>query len=235
MQQQMFQQNVIHQQKSDETFINQTSTNQTSTEQERMRQMFQRVPQKVQDRLSRSTIGIAGLGGLGSNIAMMLARSGIPRLILVDFDVVEASNLNRQQYFFDQIGKDKTEALKENLLTINPWLSIETRCEKITEDNCRQLFANCDIVCEALDDADCKAILINGILEAYPDKKVVGASGMAGVGDANEIRTERKMKNLYICGDGKSDFQEVEGMLATRVGICAAHQAHMVIRILEEE
>lgn len=198
-------------------------------------QMFQRVPEKVFKRLAKSQIGIAGLGGLGSNIAVMLARTGTPHLLLIDYDEVEPSNLNRQQYEISQIGQAKTEALKENLLKINPWLTIETKKIKITEKNSLELFEGCQIVCEAMDDAEAKAALINGILQNSQQIKLVAASGMAGYGDSNEIKTRRKMSRLYVCGDEKSDYQQIEGMMAPRVQLCAAHQANMVIRILMGE
>lgn len=195
-------------------------------------QMFERVPKEVQKKLAKSRIGIAGLGGLGSNIACMLARTGVPEILLIDFDRVEASNLNRQQYTLDQIGMLKTEALKENLLKINPWLTIQTVNQKITEENSGGLFKDCDIVCEAFDRAEAKAALINGIFMETSGIKIVSASGMAGYGDSNEIQTKRKLSRLYVCGDEKSDYQQVEGMMAPRVQMCAAHQANMVIRLL---
>lgn len=197
-------------------------------------QMFERVPEEVQKKLGESRVGIAGLGGLGSNIACMLARTGVPELLLIDFDCVEASNLNRQQYTMDQIGMLKTEALKENLLKINPWLVVETVNQKITEENSSSLLEGCDLVCEAFDRAEAKAALINGLL-MDSSIKIVSASGMAGYGDSNEIKTKRKMNRLYVCGDEKSDYQQVEGMMAPRVQMCAAHQANMVIRLLMGE
>ncbi|MDO4553544.1 MAG: sulfur carrier protein ThiS adenylyltransferase ThiF [Lachnospiraceae bacterium] len=198
-------------------------------------EMFARVPDKVYDRLQKSRVGIAGAGGLGSNIAVMLARTGISSLVLVDFDKVEESNLNRQQYTLDQIGLDKVEALATNLKKINPGITLTLSREKITEENCHILFKDCQIVCEALDAADQKAGLINGILTKCPGTKIISGSGMAGYGDANEIRTVKKMSRLYLCGDEKSDFEKVEGMLAPRVTLCAAHQANQVIRLLMEE
>ena len=197
--------------------------------------MFERVPGKVLEKLSKSRIGIAGLGGLGSNIAWMLARTGTPTLVLVDFDRVEPGNLNRQQYFPEQIGMLKTKALKENLMKINPWLNIELYSEKVTEENSCNFFSGCQVVCEALDDAAAKADFITGMLGSKEKIPVVAASGMAGIGDANRIQTVKKMNHLYVCGDEESDYQEVEGMLAPRVNLVAAHQANQVIRILMGE
>lgn len=203
--------------------------------QSKKNQMFERVPDLVWERLSDSKIGIAGLGGLGSNIACMLARTGCPTLVLVDFDQVEMSNLNRQQYDWSQVGKNKTEALKENLLRMNPEISVEIKNVKITQENAPELFRECQIVCEALDAAKAKSDLINGLLCSSLKIPVVAASGMAGYGNSNEITTKKKMSRLYVCGDEKSDYEQVEGMMAPRVTLCAAHQANLVLRLLMKE
>ena len=169
-------------------------------------------------------VAIAGLGGLGSNIAVMLARSGVGNLLLIDYDRVEYSNLNRQYYLPCHVGRLKAEALTEQLLQINPALQLTVRVEKITAENAAELFAQWPLVCEALDDAAAKAMLINTLLK---DKKKI----IAGLGRANAIYTARKMARLYVCGDESSDMEQ-ENMWAPRVQICAGHQANMVLRLL---
>lgn len=197
--------------------------------------LFERHGQELQNKLLSATVAICGLGGLGSNIAISLARAGIGKLILIDFDRVDITNLHRQQYKADQIGKYKTEALTENLKEIAPYIDIETVTVCITEDNAAPLLRQADIVCEAFDNAECKAMLANTVLEAMPDKFLVAASGMAGIGSANAIQTRRVSKRFYICGDGASDVSEVGSLFASRVMLCAAHQAHVVLRILAEQ
>jgi len=146
---------------------------------------------EVHQKVKRSVVGIAGLGGLGSNIAIALACVGMGTLILVDFDVVEPSNLNRQQYFIQQIGMTKVEALQENISPINPSVRILPYREKLDRNNVARIFKEADVVVEAFDRADEKAMLINTVSEKMPDKYLVAASGVAGYGDHNEIKTVR--------------------------------------------
>jgi sulfur carrier protein ThiS adenylyltransferase len=186
----------------------------------------------VHRKVSSSTVGIAGLGGLGSVAAIALARVGIGCLILVDFDVVEPSNLNRQQYSTDQIGMPKVEAMKENLSKINPYVRILGFSEKLNEDNIERILRNADVVVEAFDRAEEKAMLINTVTERMPDKYIVAASGVAGYGDNNEIRTIRFSSRLFIVGDQKTAARPGTGLMAPRVGIAAHHQANTVLRIL---
>ena len=190
---------------------------------------------KLQSRFTSATVAICGLGGLGSNIAIALARAGIGKLILIDFDRVDLSNLHRQQYRATQIGRYKTEALAENLREIAPYTEIETITERITEDNARSLLTGADIVCEAFDDAQAKAMLVNAVLELLPNAYLVAASGMAGMGTPNTIRTRKITKRFYLCGDEQSDAADPIGLVAPRVMLCAAHQAHTVLRILAGE
>ena len=190
---------------------------------------------KLQSRFTSATVAICGLGGLGSNIAIALARAGIGKLILIDFDRVDLSNLHRQQYKANQIGRYKTEALAENLREIAPYTEIETITERITEDNARSLLTGADIVCEAFDDAQAKAMLVNAVLELLPNAYLVAASGMAGMGTPNTIRTRKITKRFYLCGDEQSDAADPIGLVAPRVMLCAAHQAHTVLRILTGE
>ena len=186
-------------------------------------------------RFSSATVAICGLGGLGSNIAVALARAGIGRLILIDFDRVDITNLHRQQYKADQIGRYKAEALAENLSEIAPYTEIKAVTEKITGENMVGLLKDADIVCEAFDSAEAKAMLANGVLEQLPDRYLVAASGMAGMDTPNTIRTRKVTKRFYLCGDEVSDAASAIGLLAPRVMLCAAHQAHTVLRILAGE
>ena len=179
-----------------------------------------------------ATVAVCGLGGLGSNIAIALARAGIGKLILIDFDRVDITNLHRQQYKADQIGMYKTVALAENLKEIVPYISLEIHTERITEDNVLTLLKDADIICEAFDDAECKAMLTNTVLTEMRDKYLVAASGMAGLYDANRIKTRKVTSKFYLCGDEKSDVADGIGLVSSRVMVCAAHQAHTVLRIL---
>lgn len=182
--------------------------------------------------LARSSVCILGLGGLGSNIGVYLARSGIGRLVLVDFDQVEASNLNRQYYSLGHIGMKKTHALLEVIRSINPFIDLEVIDTKINRDNIMDIVKGQQIICEALDDPATKSMVVSEVLANSDDKLVVAASGMAGLGDANLIRTRRKLSRLYICGDERSDFELIPGMMAPRVSICAGHQANIILRLL---
>ena len=173
-------------------------------------------PEK-QKLLSAGRVAIAGLGGLGSNVAYALARIGVGHLHLIDFDVVDITNLNRQQYF---------------MLKINPYLDIDTDCVKVTEENLTKLFCDEPIVCEAFDNPEAKAMLVNGILEHFPEKKLVSATGMAGYGSSNTIRTQKLMKNFYLCGDRETAPTYGNGLMAPRVAICAAHEANMITRLI---
>lgn len=188
-----------------------------------------------QRRFNEATVAICGLGGLGSNIAICLARAGIGKLILIDFDVVDVSNLHRQQYKANQVGMYKTEALKENLLEINPYITIESHTVRMTEDNAAKLVDEADIICEAFDQAECKAMVVNAVLTDFKDKIIVSGSGMAGFSSANDINTKKLSKRFYLCGDGVSDVNDGIGLIASRVMVCAAHEAHMVLRLLMGE
>ena len=205
------------------------------TKEEWYRALSERHGEKTQKSFESATVAICGLGGLGSNIAFALARAGIGKLILIDFDSVDITNLHRQQYKANQIGTNKTDALKENLLEIAPYVTIETHSVRISENNAEELLNEADILCEAFDDAECKAMLVNLVIERMPEKYLVAASGMAGFGSANSIRTRRISKRFYISGDGVSDTQSEGSLVASRVMLCAAHQAHTVLRILTEQ
>lgn len=203
-----------------------------STEEEISQALIDRHTEEVQARIRAARVAVAGLGGLGSNIAVSLARIGVGHLHLIDFDRVDVTNLNRQQYFADQVGMYKTEALRENLLRINPWLELRTDCLRVTEENAAELLRDDAYICEAFDIAENKAMLAGEVLEHFPEKYLVAASGMAGYGDSNEIRTRRVTSHFYLCGDEKTEAAAGRGLMAPRVALCAAHQANMVLRLI---
>lgn len=197
--------------------------------------LSERHGEDVQKKFSSTTVAVCGLGGLGSNIAIALARAGVGKLILIDFDRVDITNLHRQQYKANQIGMNKTDALSENLKEIAPYVELESHTVCITEKNATELLKDADIVCEAFDNAECKAMLTNLVLETMPDKYLVAASGMAGFSSANSIQTRKVTSKFYLCGDERSDVQSAGSLVASRVMLCAAHQAHTVLRILAEQ
>lgn len=205
------------------------------TEKEWTDALISRHGEELHKRFSSATVAVCGLGGLGSNIATALARSGIGKLLLIDFDCVDVTNLHRQQYKASQIGRYKAEALAENLLEIAPYTEIHTVTVKITAENFAELLKEADIVCEAFDHAESKAMLVNGVLEQLPHCYLVASSGMAGMNTPNTIRTRKIMKRFYLCGDEVSEAADSIGLVAPRVMLCAAHQAHTVLRILAGE
>ena len=189
----------------------------------------------LQKSFSTARVAVCGLGGLGSNIAIALARAGVGKLILIDFDKVDISNLHRQQYKANQVGKYKTEALAENLLEVNPYIRLETITTWLDEANCTELLSKADIVCEAFDVPEAKAMLADTVLEKLPECFLIAASGMAGMGSPNAIRTRRIAKRFYLCGDETSEVSENNSLFAPRVMLCAAHQAQTALRILAGE
>lgn len=189
----------------------------------------------LQGKFSSASVAVCGLGGLGSHIAAALARAGVGKLILIDFDRVDITNLHRQHYRADQIGRYKTEALAENLRQIAPYLQIQTITQRITEENYAALLRDADVICEAFDNPEAKAMLTNCVLETMPDQFLISASGMAGMGSPNAIGTRRITRRFYLCGDGVSDTADTIGLVSSRVMLCAAHQAHTVLRILAGE
>jgi sulfur carrier protein ThiS adenylyltransferase len=182
----------------------------------------------VHEKIRSATVGIAGLGGLGSSIAVALARIGIGKLILADFDVVEPSNLNRQQYFIDQLGSTKAAALEENLKRINPYVSYEAHCVRVTPENLPELFGGVDVMVEAFDRADQKAML----LQSFKGAPIVAASGMAGYGSGEAIGVRKMGQNIYVVGDLTTGAAPGCGLMAPRVGIAAHMQANVVLRLL---
>ena len=197
--------------------------------------LFARMGPELAGKFKNARVAVCGLGGLGSNIAFALARAGVGELVLIDFDRVDVSNLNRQQYKACQVGMDKPSALAENLLEIAPYISLETHFERVTAVNAARLLRGAGVVCEAFDVPEEKSMLADAVLSSVPEAYLVAASGMAGLGPANSIRTRRIGRRMYLCGDGVSDVSTGLGLVAPRVMLCAAHQALAVLRILAGE
>lgn len=189
----------------------------------------------LQNKISAARVAVCGLGGLGSNIAIALARAGVGHLHLIDFDRVDLTNLNRQQYAVGQLGQYKTDALRETLSLVSPYCDVTCDTIKVTEENLPDLLRNEDYICEAFDRAEAKAMLVSGVLEHFPEKYLVAASGLAGLGSANTIQTRRVSKRFYLCGDGTSDSSVGLGLVASRVLVCAAHEANMILRLIAGE
>jgi sulfur carrier protein ThiS adenylyltransferase len=187
---------------------------------------------EIKNHLAKFTVGIAGAGGLGSNCAAALTRSGIGTLVISDFDIIEEPNLDRQFYFVDQVGKRKVEALKENLLRINPRINIIVHNLKLTRENIQGIYSGCDVIVEAFDNAEMKKMLIETVQILMPGKPLVVGSGMAGWGHSETIRSRKVDDTLYVCGDEESEISAELPPLAPRVGIVAYMQANFVLEIL---
>ena len=200
-----------------------------------MNNFFSSNPPGVTEILKGKSVFVAGAGGLGSNVCVMLARAGIGHIIVIDFDLVEASNLNRQQYFRDQVGMPKVTALKENLLRINPELMIDAVEQKLSADNCKELIPEkIDLIFECFDSAAAKAMLASFALSERPGIPAIAVSGVAGLGPCEDIRINRGPGQLYIVGDGTSEMNAETGTIASRVAQVSAVQAHIGIRLLLE-
>lgn len=189
----------------------------------------------LQNKISAARVAVCGLGGLGSNIAIALARAGVGHLHLIDFDRVDLTNLNRQQYAVGQLGQYKTDALRETLSLVSPYCDVTCDTIQVTEENLPDLLKTEDYICEAFDRAEAKAMLVSGVLEHFPEKYLVAASGLAGLGSANTIQTRRVSQRFYLCGDGTSDPSVGLGLVASRVLVCAAHEANMILRLIAGE
>ena len=205
------------------------------TKEEWIKALHDRHGIEFQKKILSTTVAVCGLGGLGSNIAIALARAGIGKLILIDFDKVDITNLHRQQYKANQIGMCKTEALQNNLKEINPYRETKIHTICLDESNAKDVLADADIICEAFDNAEAKANIVNFVLSEMPEKYIVAASGMAGLDSANSIKTRKVSKGFYLCGDEVSDVKDGIGLVSSRVMLCAAHQAHAVLRIIANE
>lgn len=191
-----------------------------------------RFPASIAEALRNARVAIAGLGGLGSNIAVMLARSGVGQLFLVDFDTVDTTNLNRQAYGISHLGMPKTQAIRQILADINPYLDIRTEQVRVTEENAAKLFSDWPILCEAFDKPDQKSMLISTVLAQCPATTMVSGNGMAGYAEANSIRTEQRLERLYVCGDQSTEVGNGIGLMAPRVAVCAGHEANTVVRLI---
>ena len=182
-------------------------------------------------RLQAAKVAIVGLGGLGSNVALWLARLGVGQLLLYDFDKVELSNLNRQYYFLEDVGQYKAIALLRHLKAVNPYGNYCSEVVQLTEDNLAELLSEAHIVCEALDKPEAKALLVNGVLESFPDKYLVSASGLAGFASSASMQVRQVTPHFYLCGDGVSDMLQLP-LCGARVGLCAAQEALTIARII---
>lgn len=201
-----------------------------------LRDLTARNDQGLTGRLQAATVGIAGCGGLGSNVAVALARAGLGRLVLVDADSVEISNLNRQHFFKDDLGRAKVLALADTLRKINPGIQLETKQVRIGSGNLWELFSACDVIVEAFDTAEDKSMAMQGFAdERFHTKFLVAASGLAGRESSNLIQTRRLARNIFVCGDTTTGSDGRHGLMAPRVMIAAGHQANMVVRILAGE
>jgi sulfur carrier protein ThiS adenylyltransferase len=190
--------------------------------------------QQIRKILSKKIVGIAGAGGLGSNCAAALARVGIGKIIICDFDIISKDNLNRQYYFYEQIGQKKVFTIQENILYINPKVKVESHDIKLDPYSIKRIFRHCNVIVEAFDLAEMKQMIIETVLTELPQIPLITGIGMAGWGNNNNIKV-RRVDNLYICGDEKSEIAEDLPPLAPRVGIVANMQANTVMEILINE
>ena len=194
--------------------------------------MVSRHTPKVHEKVKKAKVAIAGLGGLGSTVALALGRIGVGHMKIIDFDVVEPSNLNRQQYFIRHIGMKKCYALKDILSEINPFINVEAVDMCVNNENIKELFEDMDIVIEAFDGAENKAMIVREVLLQTKKPKLVSASGMAGYYSNNLIISKKINTRLYMCGDFKNEAKVNEGLMAPRVGIAACHEANMALRLI---
>ncbi|PLX70905.1 MAG: thiamine biosynthesis protein ThiF [Denitrovibrio sp.] len=185
---------------------------------------------KVAEKMAKTKIAVCGLGGLGSNIALALARMGVGELLLIDYDVIEPSNINRQQYYIDQIGMKKTEATLENLKRVNPYVKYDMQDVFITKELIGGLFEGCEVIIEAFDGAETKAMFIVEASRCYPDALIVGASGVAGLSSHEKFRVVSAGKNVKLVGDFETAAQVGRGLMSTRVTIAAGIQANVAVR-----
>ncbi|MDD4308321.1 MAG: sulfur carrier protein ThiS adenylyltransferase ThiF [Thermoplasmata archaeon] len=188
---------------------------------------------RIVAKLAKASVGIAGLGGLGSNVAIALARAGIGRLLIVDFDTVEKSNLNRQAYSVDQVGMRKTEALMQNIARANPEVNVTAYCQKLETGNMAEAFSSADVIIEALDAAATKAAFIEEVSLAYPSKPLIAASGVAGIRGVERVAL-KKSGNLYLIQDDMAPSSDDSAVFAPKVGLFAHWQASLALEILLE-
>jgi sulfur carrier protein ThiS adenylyltransferase len=186
----------------------------------------------VHERMQAAVVGVAGLGGLGSAVAIALARMGIGTLILVDFDVVEPSNLNRQQYFVEHLGMRKSDAMVKILASVNPKVRVHAHNLILDRSNLVAIFKDAEIIVECFDRADQKIMILESVAEFLPESYFVGASGLAGYGDSNSIRSRSLGDKIFLVGDLATSAEPGRGLMAPRVGIAAHHQANLVVSLV---
>ncbi|MBN1387660.1 MAG: sulfur carrier protein ThiS adenylyltransferase ThiF [Bacteroidales bacterium] len=187
---------------------------------------------EIKSHLGGYSVGIAGAGGLGSNCAIALARSGIGHLVIADHDIVDSGNLNRQYYFIDQVGMKKTEALKMNIERVNPETKIDIYDTELTRENIPVIFRDCDIIVEAFDKSEMKQMLAETVLSLWPERPLIMGSGLAGYGKTNKLKESFMGRTLIACGDQESEISDELPPMAPRVGIVANMQANAVVEIL---
>jgi sulfur carrier protein ThiS adenylyltransferase len=199
---------------------------------EYIKEFLSRQPVEKTKVLNNACVGIAGAGGLGSVVAENLARAGVGKLVIADFDKIEPSNLNRQRFSISQLGMVKVEALCQNIKGFNPFTSIVTKNGKVTESNCAEVFKGCEVVAECFDRADEKAMLVSSLRKYLPEAYVVTVSGIAGTETGSRIELKKLSEKLYMIGDMESDSELGIGLFASRVGIAASMQAHLILRLV---
>jgi len=185
----------------------------------------------LRKKLINSSVGIAGAGGLGSNVAISLVRTGIGRLVIVDFDTVEESNLNRQYYFKNQVGKLKVDALKENILRINPKIKIDVFNERLVKGTMHKYFKDVDVIVEALDNAETKTSFIEEVMDKLTEIPIVSASGVTGYGNIDRIKSIN-MGNLHMIYDKNAKDSDKDILTAPKVALIANWQANIILEIL---
>ena len=187
---------------------------------------------EIQEKLQNKTVGIAGCGGLGSNAAISLARVGLLKFILVDFDRIDAGNLNRQYYFRDQIGEKKVDALADNMHKIDDSIQIKRFDLRLESSDVSKIFAECDLIIEAFDNAFSKMLLVETVMEQLPHIPLIVGNGMAGIGGFDTLKIIKWAENVYVCGDGISEIGEDLPPLGPRVAIVANMQANLALELL---
>jgi sulfur carrier protein ThiS adenylyltransferase len=204
----------------------------TPPERELQSLMVARHTPGVHQVMQNAIVGIAGLGGLGSNVAVALARMGVGTLILADFDIVEPSNLNRQQYFIEHLGCYKSVAMTDILKKINPYLAVVSHRVMLDTENIPAIFQKAHVVIECFDRVDQKTMLIETVSDVLPEAYLIGASGLAGYGESNSIQTRQLSDRVFIVGDLVSAAEPGRGLMAPRVSIAAGHQANLAVSLL---
>jgi sulfur carrier protein ThiS adenylyltransferase len=194
-----------------------------------MADIFSRNCPGMTERLSRAAVAVAGCGGIGSNVAVSLVRSGIGKIIIADMDIIEESNLNRQYYFTGEIGLPKADTLKKRLHSINPDCEVISYNKELFREDVKDLFNEADILIEAFDKAENKQWLIEEWATLYPDRPVISGNGLSGYGNFEKIKI-RRVSNIYFCGDGETSFEI--GLSAARVAIVSNMQADLAVELL---